>query len=139
MHTLLDLYGSIPTFIYLTEAAIHDSKTMSLIPVEPESYYLIDKGYVDFKQLFNHFHHQQALFVTRAKHLASAHCIVRLDEVNDVVRHLIVTSPWDVLHLVVDDDWCDIMLLLEDFGCLGGEGCRGVGARDGDNGFWWNE
>jgi hypothetical protein len=67
MHTLLDLRGSIPTFIYLTEAAIHDSKTMSLIPVEPGSYYLMDKGYIDFKQLFNHSHRQQAFFVTRAK------------------------------------------------------------------------
>ena len=42
----------------------------------------------------------------------------------------IVTSPRDVLHLVVDDDWCDVMLLLEDFRCLGGEGCGGVGAGD---------
>ena len=67
------------------------------------------------------------------KHLASAHCLVRLDEVNDVVRHLIVTSPRDVLHLVVDDDWCDVVLLLEDFGCLRGEGSGCVGARDDDN------
>lgn len=68
MHMLLDLRGSIPTFIYLTEAAVHDySKAMSLIPVEPGNYYLMDKGYVDFKQLFNHFHRQQAFFVTRAK------------------------------------------------------------------------
>lgn len=52
------------------------------------------------------------------EHLASAQCLVRLDEINDVVRHLIVTSPRDVLHLVVDDDWCDVMLLLEDFRCL---------------------
>ena len=56
------------------------------------------------------------------EHLASAHRLVRLDVVNDVVRHLIVTSPRDVLHLVVDDDWCDVMLFLEDIGCLGGEG-----------------
>ena len=62
------------------------------------------------------------------EHLASAHRLVRLDEVNDVVRHLIVTSPRDVLHPVVDDDWCDVMLLLEDFRCLGGESCGGVGA-----------
>lgn len=67
------------------------------------------------------------------EHLASAHCLVRLDEVNDVVRHLIVASPRDVLHLVVDDDWCDVMLFLEDFGCLGGEGSGGVGTGDGDN------
>ena len=67
MHTLLDLLGSIPTFIYLTEAAVHDYKAMGLIPVEPGNYYLMDKGYVDFKQLFNHFYRQQAFFVTRAK------------------------------------------------------------------------
>lgn len=73
------------------------------------------------------------------EHLASAHCLVRLDEVNDVVRHLIVTSPRDVLHLVVDDDWCDVVLLLKDFRCLGGEGCGFVGARDGANGCRWNE
>lgn len=64
------------------------------------------------------------------EHLASAHCLVRLDEVNDVVRHLIVTSPRDLLHLVVDDDWCDVVLLLEDFRCLGGESCGGMGAGD---------
>ena len=49
------------------------------------------------------------------EHLASAHCLVRLDEINDIVRHLVVASPRDVLHLVVDDDWCDVMLFLEDF------------------------
>ena len=62
MHTLLDLRGAIPTFIYLTEAAVHDSKAMSLVPVEPGNYYLMDKGYVDFKQLFCHFHRQRAFF-----------------------------------------------------------------------------
>ena len=68
------------------------------------------------------------------EHLASAHCFVRLNEVNDVVRHLIVTYPRDVLHLVVDDDWCDVVLLLEDFRCLGGKGCGGMGTRDGMDG-----
>ena len=70
------------------------------------------------------------------EHLASAHCLVRLDEINDVVRHQIVTSPRDVLQPIVVDDWCDVMLLLEDFRCLGSEGCGGVGAGDGDNGCW---
>ena len=63
-------------------------------------------------------------------HLASAHRLVRLDEVNDIVRHLVVASPRDVLHLVIDDDWCDVVLLLKDFRCLGGEGCGGIGAGD---------
>ena len=68
------------------------------------------------------------------EHLASAHCLVRLDEVDDVIWLLIVASPRDVLLLVVDDDWRDVVLLLEDFGCLGGEGCGGIGARDGVDG-----
>ena len=68
------------------------------------------------------------------EHLASAHSLVGLDEINDVVRHLIVTSPRDVLHPVVDDDWCDVVLLLEDFRCLGGEGSGGMGAGDGMDG-----
>lgn len=73
------------------------------------------------------------------EHLASAHRLVRLDEVNDIVRHLVVNSPWNVLHLVVDDDWCDVVLLLEDFRCLGGEDCGGVDARDGGNGCRWDK
>ena len=68
------------------------------------------------------------------EHLASAHCLVRLGEVNDIVRHLIVASPWNVLHLVVDDDWCDVVLLLKGFTCLGSEGCGGVGTGDGMDG-----
>ena len=47
--------------------------------------------------------------------------------------------PGDVLHLVVDDNWCDVVLFLEDFGCLGGEGCGGVGTGDSDNGCWGNK
>ena len=68
------------------------------------------------------------------EHLASAHRLVRLDEVDDVIWHLIVASPRDVLHLVVDDDWCDVVLLLKGFTCLGSEGCGGVGTGDGMDG-----
>lgn len=41
MHTLLDLRGSIPTFVYLTHGLVHDSKIMDKIPVEPNAYYLM--------------------------------------------------------------------------------------------------
>ena len=58
-----------------------------------------------------------------------------VNEVDDVVRHLIVASQWDVLHLVVDDDMGDVVLLLEDFTCLGSEGGRFIGAGDGNNGW----
>ena len=115
MHTLLDLRGSIPTFIYLTEAAVHDSKTMSLIPVEPGSYYLMDKGYVDFKQLFKHFHRQQAFFVTRAKDNMKCEVVEErpVDKQTGVTNDIIIrltgprTSKWypDTLRMVVYEDY----------------------------------
>ena len=51
MHTLMDLKGSLPLFIRLTEASIHDSKVMDEIPVVANAYYLMDKGYVMFKEI----------------------------------------------------------------------------------------
>ena len=115
MHTLLDLRGSIPAFIYLTEAAVHDSKAMSLIPVEPGSYYLMDKGYVDFKQLFKHFHRQQAFFVTRAKDnmkyevLEERPVDKQTGVISDVIIRLtgLITSKWypEALRMVVYEDY----------------------------------
>ena len=67
MHTLMDLKGSIPIFIRLTETSIHDSKVMDEIPVVAKAYYLMDKGYVKFDSLYKHFHQNHAWFVTRAK------------------------------------------------------------------------
>lgn len=67
MHTLMDFRGSIPTFVHLTEGAVHDSKIMDKMPVEANSYYLMDKGYVKFDSLYQHFHLNNAFFVTRAK------------------------------------------------------------------------
>ena len=67
IHTLLSLRGSIPTFVHLTEGKVHDSKAMDSLPIEAFAYYLMDKGYVDFKRLYKLFHRQHAFFVTRAK------------------------------------------------------------------------
>lgn len=67
MHTLMDLRGSIPTFVRLTDGRVHDSKIMDKIPVESNAYYLMDKGYVKFDALYKHFHLKNAYFVTRAK------------------------------------------------------------------------
>jgi transposase len=67
VHTLMDLRGSIPTFVRITEGSVHDSKVMDEVPVEPSAYYLMDKGYVSFDSLYKHFHLNHAFFVTRAK------------------------------------------------------------------------
>lgn len=63
----MDFRGSIPTFVHLTEGAVHDSKIMDKMPVEANSYYLMDKGYVKFDSLYQYFHLNNAFFVTRAK------------------------------------------------------------------------
>ncbi|MDD2286425.1 MAG: IS4 family transposase [Paludibacter sp.] len=63
----MDLRGSIPTFVRLTDGRVHDLKVMDKIPAKPNAYYLMDKGYVKFDALYKHFHLKNAYFVTRAK------------------------------------------------------------------------
>jgi hypothetical protein len=51
IHTLLDLNGSIPTFIGVSSAKFPDNKILDQISIEPGAFYVMDKGYVDFKRL----------------------------------------------------------------------------------------
>jgi hypothetical protein len=67
MHTLIDIRGSIPVFIDITEGAKHDVKILDTMPVEPGAYYVMDKAYIDFSRLYTLIHQSQAFFVTRAK------------------------------------------------------------------------
>jgi hypothetical protein len=67
MHTLLDLRGSIPTFVHLTDGLCHDVNVMDHIVVEPGTIYVMDKGYVDYFRFYTIIHEQRAFFVTRAK------------------------------------------------------------------------
>lgn len=66
MHTLLNLRGSIPEFILITDGKYHDSNALDIILPQPESIYLMDKAYVDFEALFR-IDQAEAFFVTRAK------------------------------------------------------------------------
>lgn len=66
LHTLLDLRGSIPTFIHITDGKTHEVNTLDLLDLEPGAYYLLDRGYLDFQRLFA-IHQANAFFVTRAK------------------------------------------------------------------------
>jgi hypothetical protein len=67
MHTLMDLRGSIPTFVLLTPGKVNDAKVMDKVPVEAGAFYLMDKGYVAFEKLHKYFRQKGAYFVTRAK------------------------------------------------------------------------
>ncbi len=67
MHTLLDLRGSIPVFVDITEGCVHDVNSLDVLPIDPGSYYILDKGYIDFHRLYTLIHQSRAFFVTRAK------------------------------------------------------------------------
>jgi hypothetical protein len=66
LHTLLDLRGSIPTFIHISDGKTHEVNTLDLLDIEPWSYYQLDRGYLDFQRLFV-IHQANAFLVTRAK------------------------------------------------------------------------
>lgn len=66
MHTLMDLRGSIPCFIRLTDGKTHDVNILDEIPIEAGAFYIMDRAYVDFQRLWT-IHQEGAFFVTRAK------------------------------------------------------------------------
>src|SRR5215469_13343879 len=66
MHTLLDLHGSIPTFIRITEGKTHDVNILDQFIPEAGSFYVMDRGYVDFERLYI-FTLCAAFFVVRSK------------------------------------------------------------------------
>ena len=63
MHTLLDLRGSIPSFIHISEGKLHDVNVLDLLLPEPGAIYVMDRGYVDFARLYL-LHQAGAFFVT---------------------------------------------------------------------------
>src|SRR5664279_4628417 len=72
MHTLLDLRGSIPSFIHVSVGKMADARALDMIAPEAGSIYVMDRGYVDFRRL-NVFHRAGAFFVTRAKRNMNYH------------------------------------------------------------------
>ena len=52
MHTLLDLHGNIPTFIRITDGEVHDVNILDEIMPEAGSFYVMDRGYIDFRSPF---------------------------------------------------------------------------------------
>ena len=78
MHTLLDLRGSIPTFIHISDGTWHDSNAMDYIQFEPNAIYTMDKAYVDLVAL-NQIDSIGAYFVTRAKAVMRYRVIETMD------------------------------------------------------------
>ena len=66
IHTLMDLRGSIPCFIRITEGCVHDVNILDELVLEPGSFYVMDRGYIDFARLYT-FTQNLSFFITRAK------------------------------------------------------------------------
>ena len=66
MHVMLNIDGSIPEFISITDGSVHDVKVLDDLEYKPGAYYLFDKGYVSYKRLYR-IEKEKAFFVTRAK------------------------------------------------------------------------
>jgi transposase len=66
LHTLLDLRGSIPSFIRITEGKVHDVNILDELVPEASAFYIMDRGYIDFRRLYG-FTLSFAFFVIRSK------------------------------------------------------------------------
>lgn len=74
VHVLYDLEAQIPAFYHITTASVHDSKAMPEIPYETGAYYIFDRGYNNFKELFR-IQRMESFFVVRAKTNLQYKCV----------------------------------------------------------------
>ena len=73
-HVLYDLESQVPAYFHITTASVHDSKAMKEIPYESGSYYVFDRGYNAFRELY-HIHQHESFFIVRAKKNLQYKCI----------------------------------------------------------------
>ena len=66
LHTLLNLRGSIPEFIHVSDGKLADVNALDLLVPDPGAFYIMDRGYLDFARLYT-LHQGKAFFVIRAK------------------------------------------------------------------------
>jgi hypothetical protein len=66
LHTQLNVKTSIPEFIHITTGKVHEVNILDLISFQEDSFYVLDRGYTDFKRLFQ-IHKSNAYFIIRAK------------------------------------------------------------------------
>ena len=66
LHTLVDLRGNIPSFLYVSDGKLEDVAVLDQLLPEPGAFYVLDRGYIDYARLYR-FHQGRAFFVVRAK------------------------------------------------------------------------
>ena len=65
-HVLYDIEAQVPAFYTVTTASRHDSTAMHSIPYVPNAYYMFDRAYDSFKELYR-IHITDSFYVVRAK------------------------------------------------------------------------
>ena len=73
-HVLYDLEAQVPVFYHFTTASVNDSKAMYEIPYETDAYYIFDRGYNNFKELYR-IQRMESFFVVRAKSNLQYKCV----------------------------------------------------------------
>ena len=66
LHTLMNLRGSIPEFVHVSDGKMHDVNVLDLLVPSPGAFYIMDRGYLDFQRLYQ-LHQERSFFITRAK------------------------------------------------------------------------
>ena len=66
LHTLMNLRGSIPEFIHISDGKMHDVNVLDLLIPSPGAFYIMDRAYIDFHRLYR-FHRGKTFFISRAK------------------------------------------------------------------------
>ena len=66
LHTQYDVRTSIPVFIHITAGSVNDMNVMDEIAYEAGSFYIFDRGYLDYERLY-FIHKAKSFFVIRAK------------------------------------------------------------------------
>ena len=66
LHTQYDVRTSIPVFIHITAGSVNDMNVMDEITYEAGSFYIFDRGYLDYERLY-FIHKAKSFFVIRAK------------------------------------------------------------------------
>lgn len=74
LHTLIDLRGNLPVFIHITDGKAHDVNALDELAFEENAFYIMDRGYVDFKRLFQ-INQAGPFFVVRAKENLKFRCV----------------------------------------------------------------
>src|ERR1044071_1696597 len=66
LHTMLDLKTAIPQLVYITTRKVHELSALDVMTFEPDSFYVMDRGYIDFPRLYK-IHLGKAFFITRTR------------------------------------------------------------------------